>query len=119
MTFSSCCQPAAPAKAVASSSCAAPQSSAASGGLYSPIAAEFVAIGAAIGANCEPCLRHHTREAMKLGITADDVAKAVAFAATVKETPAKNILKLAGRLTQPGGETAAPEAAGGGCGCAA
>lgn len=115
MTFSSCCQTAAPAKAAAaSSSCAAPQPSAVPDSHYNPIAAEFVAIGAAIGANCEPCLRHHTREAMKLGISADDIAKAVAFAATVKETPAQNILKLAQRLTQPGGE--ASGAANCGCG---
>jgi AhpD family alkylhydroperoxidase len=87
--------------------CAAPETcdpAVSAGTFYTPIAAEFVAIGAAIGANCEPCLRFHVREAMKLGISAMDIAKAIATAAQVKDTPARNILKLAERLTQPGGE---------------
>ncbi|ACB77331.1 sigma-70 family RNA polymerase sigma factor [Opitutus terrae] len=141
---SSCCstpQPGVPAMPAAMSSCCATPSAAASGipaamsscfadpratasatptpSLYNAVTAEFVAIGAAIGANCEPCLRHHTREAMKLGISAADIAKAVAFAATVKETPARNILKLAERLTQEGGEANATGPSASGCGCSA
>ncbi|MBK9990140.1 MAG: sigma-70 family RNA polymerase sigma factor [Verrucomicrobia bacterium] len=101
--------------------CAAPEtcaSPASAVSLFTPIAAEFVALGAAIGANCEPCLRFHTREAEKLGISKADIAKAIAMAAKVKETPAANILKLAERLTQPGSETSEP-ATPGGCGCSA
>ena len=96
--------------ASAASACAAP----AAASLFTPIAAEFVALGAAIGANCEPCLAYHVREAEKLGISSADIAKAVAFAAKVKDTPARAILKLAERLTQAGGESAAS-----GCGAAA
>jgi RNA polymerase sigma-70 factor (ECF subfamily) len=88
--------------ASAPSACAAP----AAPSLFTPIAAEFVALGAAIGANCEPCLAYHVREAEKLGISSADIAKAVAFAAKVKDTPARAILKLAERLTQAGGESA-------------
>ena len=101
--------------------CAAPEtcaSPASAVSLFTPIAAEFVALGAAIGANCEPCLRYHTREAEKLGISKADIAKAVAMAAKVKETPAANILKLAERLTQPGGE-ASDTTSTVGCGCSA
>lgn len=91
--------------------CAAPETcvpaAAQSTSLFTAIAAEFVAIGAAIGANCEPCLRYHVREAEKLGIPAADIAKAVALAAKVKETPARNILKLAGHLTQPNADASA------------
>ncbi|HLP09021.1 MAG TPA: sigma-70 family RNA polymerase sigma factor [Opitutaceae bacterium] len=87
---------------------------------FSPVAAEYVALGAAIGANCEPCLRYHVNEALKVGISAADIAKAVALAARVKETPARNILKLAERLLQPGGESGAASApAATGCGCSA
>lgn len=71
-----------------------------SNSLFTPIAAEFVAIGAAIGANCEPCLRYHIGEAQKLGISPDDIARAVAMAEKIKETPARTILKLAERLTK-------------------
>jgi AhpD family alkylhydroperoxidase len=92
---------------------------------FSPIAAEYVALGAAIGANCEPCLKYHVAAALKVGITLPDIAKAVAMAAKVKETPARAILKLAEQLTQTGGENAgiscaapAPGATAG-CGCSA
>ena len=106
--------------------CAAPAASATTAtpsAAFSPIAAEYVALGAAIGSNCEPCLRYHVTEALKVGISHADIAKAVAFAAKVKETPARAILKLAERLTQPGGENAgssgAAPASGAatGCGC--
>jgi AhpD family alkylhydroperoxidase len=104
---------------VVSSCCAAPKSGPADS-LFNPVAAEFAAIGAAIGANCEPCLRHHVREAMKLGITAADVAQAVAVAVSVKQTPAANILKLAARLTEnDGAETSAPPGETNACGCSA
>jgi AhpD family alkylhydroperoxidase len=64
---------------------------------YSPSVAELVAIGAAIGANCEPCFRYHYAQARKLGLSKEDVAKAVATARMVKETPARSILALAER----------------------
>ena len=96
------------------SSCTAPADS-----LFTPIAAKFVAIGAAIGANCEPCLRHHVREAEELGISSADIARAVAVAAQVKETPARAILKLAERLTQSGDATTDAKVAPTDCGCQA
>lgn len=75
---------------------------------YSPAVAELVAIGAAIGANCEPCFRHHFAEARKLGLSKDDVAKAVATARMVKEAPARAILALAERYL--GGALSSEEA---------
>jgi len=88
--------------------CAAPEtcaSPASAVSFFTPIAAEFVALGAAIGANCEPCLRYHMREAEKLGISKVDIVKAIAMAEQVKSTPARSILRLAERLTQEAGET--------------
>ena len=114
MPFNCGCAAPAPASANA---CATPVAG------FSPIAAEYVALGAAIGANCEPCLRYHVAAAVKVGITLPDIAKAVAMAAKVKETPARAILKLAEQLTQAGGESAgafcaAPaQGAAAGCGC--
>ncbi len=101
--------------------CAAPAASATlatPSTAFSPIAAEYVALGAAIGSNCEPCLRYHVAAAQKVGITLSDIAKAVEMAAKVKETPARAILKLAASLTQTGAETPGAAAAAG-CGCAA
>lgn len=65
--------------------------------LYSSAVEELVAIGAAIGAGCEPCFKYHFREARKAGVERDDIASAVATARKVKEAAAGEILKLAGR----------------------
>ena len=91
--------------------------------LFSPAVGELVAIGAAIAANCEPCLRYHMREAEKLGVSVSDMALAVAMAAKVKDTPHQAVLRLAAKLTGPAEKTAAscaspaPEAAGQGGSC--
>jgi len=66
--------------------------------LLTPAVAELVAIGAAIGANCEPCLKYHYNEARKLGISRDDMVEAVKLADRVKHAPARNMLVLAGKL---------------------
>jgi len=66
--------------------------------LFSPAVAELVAIGAAIAANCEPCLKYHYAKAKTLGVSKDDMAKAVATAKGVKEAPAESVLKLASKI---------------------
>jgi AhpD family alkylhydroperoxidase len=45
--------------------------------IYSAAVNELVAIGAAIAANCEPCLKYHYREAQQLGVSKADMARAV------------------------------------------
>jgi len=61
----------------------------------------LVAIGAAIAANCDPCLRYHEGEAKKLGISTADVGRAVELAAKVKDAPhRKHYDDLAAKLTQ-------------------
>ncbi len=67
------------------------------GSLYTRAVEELVAIGAAIGANCEPCFKYHLQEAQKAGVARDDIALAVATARKVKEAAAQAILKLAGK----------------------
>jgi AhpD family alkylhydroperoxidase len=74
--------------------------SGASASLFTPAVAELVAIGAAIAANCDPCLRYHEGEAKKLGISTADVGRAVELAAKVKDAPHRNIMRLAAKLTQ-------------------
>lgn len=78
--------------------------------LFDERIAELVAIGAAIAANCEPCLEYHHRKAVELGIHPEDMIQAVDVALRVKETPARMLVRLAKRLLVP--ETAG---AGGGC----
>ena len=71
-----------------------------SSSLYTEAIAELVAIGAAIASNCEPCLRYHFDKARKLGVSLEDMARAVKTAQRVKETPARSILELANRYLQ-------------------
>ena len=71
--------------------------------LFTDQVAELVAIGAAIASNCEPCFRFHFDRARKLGVSREDMARAVAMAKSVKETPARSVLDLAERYLKPTG----------------
>ena len=66
--------------------------------LWSDAVAELVALGAAVGANCEPCFKFHYDKARKLGVAQDDLVASVRVAQQVKDTPAKAMLDLAGKL---------------------
>ena len=81
--------------------------------LFTPAVAELVAMGAAIAANCEPCLKYHYHQAQLLGVSKADMASAVKVAARVKDSPHQAILRLANRLTGAG--LSATEAAGDPC----
>jgi AhpD family alkylhydroperoxidase len=82
--------------------------------LYSAAVEELVAIGAAIACNCEPCFKHHFREALKRGVSRGDVALAVATARTVKEHIAEQVLQTAGEQLAAARDVPAP----GACRCA-
>lgn len=69
--------------------------------IFSAQVAELVAIGAAIAANCEPCLKFHHAEAKKLGVSGADMRRAVDLAQKVKNAPASAMLDLAQRLLEP------------------
>ena len=68
--------------------------------LYTAAVAELVAIGASIASNCEPCFKFHFDKARKLGVSLEDMARAVDTAQMVKESPARSVLNLANRLLQ-------------------
>ena len=70
-------------------------------GLLTPAVEELIAISAAVASNCDPCLRYHAHEAEKLGVTTDEVARAVNLAAKIKDAPHRNVMRLAAHLTQP------------------
>jgi arsenite methyltransferase len=65
--------------------------------IYVPAVGELIAIGAAIAANCEACFKYHYNEARKLGVSKEDMARAVTMAQKVKESPARAMLDLANR----------------------
>jgi AhpD family alkylhydroperoxidase len=59
---------------------------------------ELVALGAAIGASCEPCFKFHYDKARKLGVSIEVMREAVRIGEAVKEASAKNILSVADRM---------------------
>ncbi|MDZ7779962.1 MAG: arsenite efflux transporter metallochaperone ArsD [Gemmatimonadota bacterium] len=72
---------------------------------------ELIAIGAAIGASCEPCFKFHYDKARKLGVSVEAMREAVRVGDAVKAASAKNMLGLADRIL--GAEE--PEAAASAC----
>ena len=67
---------------------------------------ELVAIGAAIGSNCEPCFKYHYSEARKLGVSKEDIRQSVDMAQRVKDSPAGSIRALAEKLLDESGASA-------------
>lgn len=63
--------------------------------------AELVALGAAIAANCEPCLQHHYRKAVELGIHHQDMIQTVNVALQVKQQSARMVARTAEQLLAP------------------
>lgn len=46
---------------------------------------ELVAIGASVGAHCQPCLEYHIQAAIELGVTEEDIRQAVEVGHTVEK----------------------------------
>ncbi|MCK6585530.1 MAG: carboxymuconolactone decarboxylase family protein [Anaerolineales bacterium] len=77
--------------------------------------AELVAIGASIGANCQPCLQYHVKKALKSGADEQEIADAIEIGKMVRKGAAANMDKFVASLSQ-----AVPSADGkmeGRCGC--
>ena len=59
---------------------------------------ELIAIGASIGASCEPCLKYHVKASRKLGLSDDQMREAVSIGRMVKDASAKNMMGLAEKM---------------------
>jgi 4-carboxymuconolactone decarboxylase len=73
---------------------------------------EFVALGAALGSNCTPCVEHHIGEARKAGLTDTQISEAIQLADKIRKVPAAKALNAALQLL---GEHRASENQGAGC----
>lgn len=74
----------------------------------SPREIELVAIGAAIGSNCVPCVEYHIGAGKLLGISDDEIRAAMALADKVRRAPARKVLEAAKAAIE--GVAAAPAA---------
>lgn len=64
---------------------------------------ELVALGAALGSNCVPCIEYHVPEARKTGLSDRQIREAVGLADKVRQVPAKKVLATAlGMLPETG-----------------
>ncbi|MDZ7717525.1 MAG: arsenite efflux transporter metallochaperone ArsD [Balneolaceae bacterium] len=66
--------------------------------IYNAQINELVAIAASLASNCESCLKYHYKEAEKLGIAKEDIARTLQMAQQVKENPTSNMVQLANKL---------------------
>ncbi len=76
---------------------------------------ELIAVGTAIGANCHPCLKHHTAKARDLGIPNNELAEAIEVGKGIRKGAQGSMDKLVNELLD---ETrATPSSAAADCGC--
>ena len=74
----------------------------------------LVALGAALAANCIPCIEYHIPEAQKAGLDAAEIKEAVQIAHKVRRVPARMVMQSA--LARIDASPADPhETAGAGC----
>lgn len=67
---------------------------------------ELVALGAALGSNCVPCIKYHVPEARKAGLTDRQISEAIHLADKVRQVPARKVLETAlDMLPKDGAET--------------
>jgi 4-carboxymuconolactone decarboxylase len=56
---------------------------------------ELVALGAALGSNCVPCIEYHIPEARKAGLSDRQIHEAIHIADQVRQVPARKVLAVA------------------------
>ncbi len=56
---------------------------------------ELVALGAALGSNCIPCIEYHIPEARKAGLSDSQINEAILLADRVRQVPAGKVLSTA------------------------
>lgn len=64
----------------------------------SSVERELVALGAALGSNCLPCIESHVPAAREAGLTDQQIREAIRLADAVRRAPARKSLEAALRL---------------------
>jgi AhpD family alkylhydroperoxidase len=67
---------------------------------------EFVALGAALGSNCVPCIEYHIPEARRAGLSDRQIREAIGLADKVRQVPAKKVLATAIAMLPEGSDGA-------------
>jgi AhpD family alkylhydroperoxidase len=61
----------------------------------SPRDRELVALGAAMGSNCVPCIEYHIPQARKAGLNDSEISEAIRLSDRVRQVPARKVLDAA------------------------
>lgn len=59
---------------------------------------ELVALGAALGSNCVPCIEYHIPQARKAGLSDSEIAEAIQLSDMVRQVPARRVLEVANQM---------------------
>lgn len=70
---------------------------------------ELVALGAAMGSNCVPCIEYHIPQARKADLTDEQIGEAISIADQVRKVPAQKVLAAAVGLLETRTEAAAEQ----------
>ena len=75
---------------------------------------ELVAVGASVGAHCQPCLSYHVAKAKELGIQDEEIRAAIAVGHMVEKGAMSAMRQFAGEVFDaPAATAAAPSCCGG------
>jgi len=83
----------------------------------SPRDRELVALGAAMGSNCVPCVEYHIPESRKAGLSDAEIHAAIQHADKIRQVPARKTLQAALNLLPAAADAVRNAAMGDGCGC--
>lgn len=78
----------------------------------SPREIELVALGAALGSNCVPCIERHVPEARKAGLSDAEIHTVIELADRVRQVPARKVLETALAMLGAGAANRADDCAG-------
>jgi 4-carboxymuconolactone decarboxylase len=70
---------------------------------------ELVALGAALGSNCVPCIEYHVPQARKAGLSDRQIYEALRLADKLRQVPARKVLDTALELLADPASTTAAE----------
>ena len=80
---------------------------------------ELVALGAAMGSNCVPCVEYHIQQARTVGLTDPEIHAAIEHADKIRQVPARKTLEAALKLLPSAADDIRNGGIGEGCGCGA
>lgn len=61
---------------------------------------ELIAIGASVGAHCQPCLEHHIKASVALGVSEEDIRAAIAIGHTVEKGALSAMKKFSSHIAE-------------------